>query len=176
MRRQDLEHIIRAAGAIAQVDELVILGSQAILGSYPDAPPELLTSMEADVYPLTQPEKADLIDGSIGEGSLFHAEFGYYAHGVGPETAILPARWRERLVPICNENTCRVTGLCLHPCDLAISKLIAGRDQDLRFVQAFLRHGLVSESALEDVARELSEEHRALVKRRLSQGVGTSNR
>ncbi|MBM4078328.1 MAG: hypothetical protein FJ278_01430 [Planctomycetes bacterium] len=176
MRRQDLEHIIRAAGGIIQADELVIIGSQAILGSYPHAPPELLTSMEADVYPLTQPGKADLIDGSIGEGSLFHMEFGYYAHGIGPETAFLPARWRERLVPICNENTRRVTGLCLHPCDLAVSKLLAGRDQDFRFVQALLRHRLVSEDAIREVARELGEEHERLVNRRLLERVGTPNR
>ncbi len=35
--------------------------------------------------------KADLIDGSIGELSPFHETFGYYAHGLGPETAALPA-------------------------------------------------------------------------------------
>ena len=63
---------------------------------YPFAPGELLVSREADVYPQTHPERADLVDGSIGEGSPFEREYGYYAHGVGPETAVLPAGWEGR--------------------------------------------------------------------------------
>lgn len=51
MTRVQLEHLIRAAADIADDDELVIIGSQAVLGQFPDAPPELLRSMEADVYP-----------------------------------------------------------------------------------------------------------------------------
>ena len=41
-----------------------------------------------------------LIDGSIGEASMFHDTFGYYAQGVVESTAQLPAGWQERLVPI----------------------------------------------------------------------------
>lgn len=63
MRRSDLEHLIRAAAAITNQDEIVIVGSQAILGAVPDADPSLLLSMEADVFPLRRPEMADLIDG-----------------------------------------------------------------------------------------------------------------
>ena len=47
MKRADLEHIIRAAAEIADDPEIVVIGSQAILGSFPDAPPEVLVSMEA---------------------------------------------------------------------------------------------------------------------------------
>lgn len=42
MTRQELEHIIRAAADVANQNELIIIGSQAILGQYPDAPEELL--------------------------------------------------------------------------------------------------------------------------------------
>lgn len=38
MTRAQLEHLIRAAAAIADDDSIVVLGSQAILGQYPDAP------------------------------------------------------------------------------------------------------------------------------------------
>jgi hypothetical protein len=100
MNRKQLEHIIRAGGSVAAVPDLIVVGSQAILGAFPDAPPELLVSMEADVYPLHGPEKADLIDGSIGELSPFHEAFGYYAHGVGPDTAVLPSAWKARLVKV----------------------------------------------------------------------------
>lgn len=145
MNRQDLEHLIRAAGAIAESAELVVIGSQAILGTWPEPPAELLISQEADLYPRDAPQKADLIDGSIGEMSPFHEQFGYYAHGVGPETAILPAGWQNRLVALSNPNTGGVTGFCLHPVDIAVSKLAAGRARDLSFVRGLLEHGLVSE-------------------------------
>lgn len=76
----------------------MIIGSQAILGSFPDAPEELLASMEADVYPKDAPERSILIDGAIGELSVFHETFGYYAHGVDESTAVLPDGWKDRLV------------------------------------------------------------------------------
>jgi hypothetical protein len=102
MTRSELEHLIRAAGAIAEDSEIIIVGSQSILGQFPDAPPALVMSAEADVYPMHHPERADLIDGSIGEGSRFHETFGYYAQGVGEETATLPTGWQSRLVKILN--------------------------------------------------------------------------
>jgi hypothetical protein len=122
MRRSQLEHIIRAASSITGERDIVILGSQAILGQLPNAPDELLRSMEADVVPRNRPELSDLIDGSIGELSPFHHTFGYYAHGVGGETAVLSAGWKERLVPIANENTGGATGWCLEIHDLLLSK------------------------------------------------------
>jgi hypothetical protein len=75
MRRRDLEHLIRAAADIADDDEIIVIGSQAILGQYPDAPADLCVSSEADVYPKNKPDRTDLIDGSIGEGSPFHATY-----------------------------------------------------------------------------------------------------
>ena len=98
MKRSDLEHLIRASGAIADDDELIIIGSQSILGQFPDAPITLLVSMEADIFPKNKPTLSELVDGSIGEGSFFHEQYGYYAQGVGPETAVLPQGWEERLV------------------------------------------------------------------------------
>jgi len=47
-------------------------------------------SMEADLYPRHHAEMAILVDGAIGEGSLSHELFVYYAQGVGPGTAIWP--------------------------------------------------------------------------------------
>ena len=83
MTRTELEHVIRAAADLASDDDIVIVGSQSILGQFPDAPADLRASVEADVYPRHHPERADLIDGSIGEGSPFHATYGYYAAACG---------------------------------------------------------------------------------------------
>ena len=148
MKRSELEHIIRASGAVAGVPEIVVVGSQAILGAHPEASDKLTRSMEADVFPLREPAKADLIDGSIGELSPFHEQFGYYAHGVSPETAILPLGWQQRLFAIRNENTGGTTGWCLAPVDLAVSKLVAGRPKDVEFVAALLGRGWVTEAGL----------------------------
>src|SRR6266853_1091375 len=168
MRRPDLEHIIRAAGSIADARQIVIIGSQAILASFPNAPAELTVSQEADAYPLESPEKADLIDGSIGEKSPFHETFGYYAHGVGPETAVLPANWKSRLVRVQNQNTNDIAGLCLSPLDIAVSKLVAGREKDLDFVGALFRHGLLKPSQVESVFDELGVEELGRIKPRLA--------
>ena len=167
MKRQDLEHIIRAAGAIARSRELVIIGSQSILGMYPEAPQELLISNEADLYPVEDPSKADLIDGSIGELSPFHEQFGYYAHGVGPETAALPSGWKNRSVRINNANTAGVSGICLHPADLAASKLVAGRERDFEYIRSLLQHGMVSTSEIESVISELPKDQSELAAKRL---------
>ncbi len=109
MTRAQLEHLIRASGDIADDDEIIVIGSQAILAQFPDAPSDLLVSVEADVYPKNRPERADLIDGTIGELSPFHETYGYYAQGVSETTAVLPAGWNERLIPVRNANTRGVT-------------------------------------------------------------------
>jgi hypothetical protein len=167
MKRTELEHIIRAAGGITDARQIVVIGSQAILGSFPNAPAELTVSEEADTYPMESPEKADLIDGSIGEKSPFHDTFGYYAHGVAPGTAVLPANWKARLVAVQNENTRGVVGLCLSPVDLAVSKLAAGREKDMTFVTAMLRHRLITAEEIQIVLVELADGPQQTIRPRL---------
>jgi hypothetical protein len=147
MTRSQLEHIIRAAGMIADDEDIVVVGSQAILGEFPEWCGEACV---ADVYPRAYPERSDLIDGSIGEGSPFEHVYGYYAHGVGPETSVLPAGWEGRLVAVANANTRFVRGWCLEVHDLAIAKLVAGREKDIDFVRGLGRH----EMARGEVLRE----------------------
>jgi hypothetical protein len=169
MKRSELEHVIRAAGRIARDREIVVIGSQAVLGQFPDAPEVLLTSMEADVFPRNHPERAERIDGAIGEGSAFHEQFGYYAQGVGEATATLPRGWRARLVSVKNPNTEGVEGLCLEVHDLAVSKYVAGRPKDLAFTWALARHGLTREATLlaRAGATKLDPTHLKLVRGRI---------
>jgi hypothetical protein len=155
MKRRDLEHIIRASGTIAEVDKIIIIGSQSILGKYPDVFGLLAVSMEADVYPLEKPELADLIDGCIGELSPFHEQFGYYAQGVGPETAILPRCWHERLIEIYNANTNGIYGYCISPEDLCISKLAAYREKDTLFIKECISQNLLNIKKIHDLIRNL---------------------
>ncbi len=155
MRRAELEHVLRAAAAVTEDSEIVVVGSQAILGQFPDAPESLLVSREADVYPRNHPERADEIDGSLGDGSYFDATYGYYAHAVGPETATMPAGWERRLVLIENENTGGARGWCPEVHDLLLSKCVAGRERDWEFVEEVLRHRLADPGELQRRAVDL---------------------
>ncbi len=57
MRRADFEHVLAAAAQVTGLDEFVVVGSQAILGSFVDVPEGLLRSLEADIYPLRTPPR-----------------------------------------------------------------------------------------------------------------------
>jgi hypothetical protein len=148
MTREQLEHLIRAAAVIVDDDAIVVIGSQAILGQFPEAPESMRVSTEADLFPLNHPERTDVIDGTIGELSPFHETFGYYAQGVGEDTARLPPGWKDRLILIQNENTRGVKGLCLEVHDLLISKIIAGREKDLEFLYRAAEHRMADPQVL----------------------------
>lgn len=152
MRREDFEHVVAAAAEVSGEREVVVIGSQAILGSVADPPKTMLFSMEADVYPLKAPDKAEAIDGSLGDGSPFHGTYGYYAHGVGPETVVAPAGWEQRLVRV--EIPRRVgqafgaLALCMEPHDLVLAKCVAGRERDWGFARDAITAALVDPEEL----------------------------
>lgn len=158
MRRDELLHVLRAAdGVVNGRVQFVIIGSQAILGTAEPDSHLLVRSMEADLaIDVTNREEAelyaDLVSGTIGDGSTFEATFGYHADGVEVQTAKLPEGWRQRLITIAfdaqgNERT----ALCLSAPDLAVSKLMAGREKDFEFVGAMLDEGLVDAYAVGDL-------------------------
>ncbi|MCE2462231.1 MAG: hypothetical protein J4F38_15845 [Pseudomonadales bacterium] len=170
MTRSELEHVIRASAAILDVEDIVVVGSQSILGRYPAAPTELLESCEADIYPMTDPSRSAIVDAAIGEESRFHETFGYYADGVDEKTSVLPPGWERRLVRVANENTGGGVGWCLDPEDLAIAKHVAGRPKDIRFTEALVRHRMVDrETLLERLdSMELPTETRAVITGRIA--------
>ena len=153
MRREQLEHIIRAAADITKETEFIIIGSQAILGQYPNAPEPLLVSMEADLYPPERPELSDFIDGAIGRDTQFDDTFGYHADGVSPNTATLSAGWGDRLTPIQNANTNGATGWCIEVHDIAIAKYAAGREKDLRYTATLWEAALLDPDTLAERLR-----------------------
>jgi hypothetical protein len=150
LNKAQFEHAIRAAGAILGDNEVLVIGSQAIHASINYKLEEAERSIEVDVSSLNDADgsKADLIDGSIGELSIFQDTFGYYAQGVTPQTATLPDGWRERLIPYLTPGTNGVTALCLEPHDLWISKAVAGRPKDKEFCRALIGRKLVETKIL----------------------------
>jgi hypothetical protein len=171
MKREDLEHVLRAAARVVE-DDLVVIGSQAVLAQHPDAPEALLRSMEVDLYPRHKPERSEEIDGAIGDGSRFHETYAYYAHGVGPETFVAPAGWDERLIRLEVQDAlgpnAPAVAWCLEVHDLALAKLAAGRSHDYEFVEEAVRAGLLDEEQLGLGVDLLPASHQGSVRDRLA--------
>lgn len=177
MNRDQFEHVVRAAVDVVD-DDVVVIGSQAILAELPEAPESMLRSAELDVFPRTKPEAAVEIDGAIGDGSQFHRTFGYYAHAVGPETVTAPAGWQGRLVRVELAGGPRrgrnVTAWCIEKHDLMLAKLAAGREHDLEFVSAAIEAGAVDVEQLALGVDLLPEAEQAAVRERLAAQVAIS--
>ena len=152
MRRDQLEHAIRTACAIIGRPEVIVVGSQAILGSFreEDLPGAATMSIEVDILPIADDNDetarlADLIAGVAGEFSPFEMLHGFSIDGVDLETSALPLGWRDRLVRVQNADTAapggepQFTGWCLDKEDLCAAKLCAYREKDLNFVAALQR-------------------------------------
>jgi hypothetical protein len=147
MQRSELEHLLRAAGEIIDERQFIVIGSQSILGKYPDAPEELLRSREADFIAKNRPERTTMLE-AIGEASRFYETHGYYVDPVDSRTAVLPRDWKSRLVNVSSPDTNGVTGLCLDPHDLFISKVAAWREKDIEFAKVMIGHGMVEKDRL----------------------------
>ncbi len=148
MTREQLEHAIRAACRVSGDTDLLIFGSQAILGTFPDAPGHLRASIEVDIQAKNVPEATDMIDGALGELSRFHSTHGFYVHGVSIESATLPSGWEQRTVPVSSPGTQGSTGHCLEAHDLAASKLVASREKDRIFVTTLLVEKMIDRDVL----------------------------
>ena len=143
MRREHLAHLLRAASQVTGQRDLLVIGSQSVLGTWDEdeLPDAAVLSMEADLAVLDDrhAELSDRISGALGELSAFDQAFGYHADGVGPETAVLPSGWRHRLVVFDPPDAEPGRGLCLEPHDCVLSKLVAGRPKDVAFAGALMR-------------------------------------
>ena len=173
MTRAELEHAIRASCEVADETEVWVFGSQAILGEHPDAPGTIRQSIEVDIAPRNHPDRADQIDGTLGEYSKFHETYGFYVHGISIESAILPAGWEERAIPVSGLGIEPSTGWCLEGHDLAASKLAATREQDLQFVRTLIIEGLVDTDVLIERVQSLTieTEHRKQLSRWIESNV-----
>lgn len=181
MRRDQLEHAIRTECQIIGRPEVIIVGSQAILGTYPEEElPDLTTmSMEIDVLPIADTNEetarlADDLEGVAGELSPFEEMHGFSIDGVDLDTAVLPNGWRDRLVKVQNANTAassgqpRFTGWCLEKEDLCVAKLSAFREKDRDFVAALLDANLVESSVIRARLALVPEEHQTAAQQALS--------
>lgn len=171
MRRDQLEHAIRAACQIVDAPAVIVVGSQAILATYreEDLPAAATMSMEIDIVPIADDNEetirlGDLIEGTAGELSPFESAHGFSIDGVDLSTSALPEGWRDRLVEVQNANTAAPSGepefigFCLEKHDLCTAKLCAFREKDRNFVGALLDARLADADELAERLSQLPAE------------------
>lgn len=155
MRRDELAELLRKASVLAEDGDMLVVGSQSILGTFDEAslPTRATLSQEADIVFLRDPgrRKADLVNAHIGEMSPHQESTGVYAEGLHMETIVLPAGWRRRTIAWHREPS---TPRFLERHDLCASKLARGALKDLDFVRVLVDAGLIDTETL--VARTAS--------------------
>src|SRR5438270_10909849 len=128
MRRGSIDHILRAPAGVTGQTRFVLVGSAAVIARRKHIPLDMMFTPEIDSY---APGSADIeltsemIDGSIGQGSQFHNEFGYYGDGVSPSTSKMPTDWLERAVEYRGEECPGVIAVVPEENDVALAKLAA---------------------------------------------------
>jgi hypothetical protein len=153
--REDIERAVRALAREFNTDTVFIIGSQAILMSWPDAPEIMRGTPEIDAYPENARiweieearkggglplEASEHIHGLFGEGSPFHGTHGFYIDGVDEGTARLPRGWHTRaMVRRFDVDGRMVKAAAPAPEDLIVSKLARLDDKDKDFVEAYHR-------------------------------------
>lgn len=168
MKKQQVDHVLRAAGRITGEKRFIIVGSQALHGRHPDLADSIVRSAEVDLLAPKSPDRTEWLV-AIGLYSRFHEEFGYYADPVSADTATLPKGWKGRLVQLPPGDTEGVRALCLDPHDLAISKYAAFREKDLVFTRELARRALISKDQLLTLLAQtkLSDELRERIRARI---------
>lgn len=135
MRKSALFRLIAAINEISADGKPIIVGSQAVHAVTKDLPEIAQKSIECDF--LVVGEKSETraeINKKLGVFSDFQIENGFYADALGLATVVLPTGWRERLQPLCDEKG-ETVAYCAEICDVAVSKLIAGREKDFQFLE-----------------------------------------
>lgn len=165
MRLRSLKQLIDIVKAMTRPKQITVLGSSSLLASNPDLgekgrPLEL--SLDADL--LIEPcdeGQAGILHEAIGEGSLFHREYGVYADFMRPEIAeTFPAGWQQRCIHLGRDRSVR----CLNPIDLALVKLKLGREKDVALLQSMLKSGVINLAGLQKAHQETVMNERDMFK------------
>lgn len=150
MRLPALKHLAEAVRALAHSERIRVLGSSALLPSFPqlgEAGQPLEVSFDADL--LVEPcdeQLAAMLHEAVGEGSLFSRQTGYHADILRQQiTETLSPGWEQRLVPL------GIAGdvAALAPVDVAVVKLRVGREKDLALCRHLLRARLLAAESIQ---------------------------
>lgn len=171
MNAESFYHVCRSAAAIANVRELTVFGAAAVVPwiarDRPGTP--FWPSTELDIDPGGE-DLATLVDGSIGELSLFEQTFRVRAHGVTLDAFVAPGDWPARAATF-EDPASRVRIRAPHPRDLAVAKLVRGDDRDWAFAAFCMEHFGIGRAEIEGGLRDAARArpaYAAAVERALS--------
>ena len=171
MRLQSLNHLIEVVRAVARPQRIEILGSASLLPQHPElGAPGGVLERTTDADFLLDPSNeaiAESLQFAAGRDSAFMSQNGYYADILRPAMAeTLPAGWETRLHPVSGFDNV----FALDPYDLALVKLMVGREKDLNLLRAMLQLKIVEPLRLRQHYQQtpLGEREAAIAGRNLS--------
>lgn len=147
MRLEDLRRLFARARELCGETDYVVLGSLAVLGCEGEVPARMAASIDVDAFTKGDPERVFDLDASLGQGSPFEAEHGYYLDPISPRVATLPEGWEGRLVR--RQLEPELAAWFLEPNDAAISKYARLEPRDREWIRPGLRAGVISMPILE---------------------------
>lgn len=163
MKKEQLFDLIQRVSSLSGISAPIIVGSHSLFAITDNVPAIVLKSIEADFLLAGDDSDARLkVSDELGLTSGFYETAGYYADPLGLASVVLIPGWRERLQPL-KDETGRTVAICLEPHDAAVSKLIAGREKDWKFINELLASRLIS--------FELLIERAALIQQTTSEGA-----
>ena len=157
MKRWQFFDLIRRVSELTQITEPVIVGSHSLFAVTDFVPAIVDRSLEADF--LLGPhghEVIEMVRDNLGYTSDFYKQHGYFADPLGMAVVSFTPGWQDRLQPLKDDNG-QVVAKCLEIHDLAVSKLIAGRDKDLIFLCDLLDSRMILMEALMERAETIKE-------------------
>ena len=171
MNREDIDRLLVEAWRLTNHNEYVIIGSLSVLGAVRHPPASMTASIDVDLYPKNDPNRASEIATKLGLGSEFERMYGYYADAVSPMLPTLPDGWNERLLKV--EFESGVTAWFLDPNDAAISKYVRSDPRDREWIKSGIQAGILSLPTIEYRMREtiMETEERQLAKKSIAEDV-----
>jgi hypothetical protein len=144
-----LRRLAEATDKLLGPERIVVMGSSAFLGNFPEvaALAAIETSKDADllVSPCSEND-ARIAFEALGEGRAFSKKFGVHADLLRPDAAeLLPIGWEARLVALDEDGVI----FCLDAYDVAVAKLRAGREKDLSLLSELIKMELLDWPTLE---------------------------
>jgi len=149
MHIEALIHLAKAAASLAPDKSFIVFGSSSAFGTFPNLADSVSTyeqTLDADlVFEPLDEETWSHLRAALGKESPFFESHGYYADINGPRAfECFPADFRDRLVPLADVPNV----FAIEPNDMAVAKLIAGREKDVRLLSILLAGGYLNEAAI----------------------------
>ncbi len=164
MRFLSLIHLLEAVASLVHPEEITVLGSSALLAAdatlgEPGGPLEFSYDADLLIRPIDQ-AVAEVLAEAIGEESLFANRNSYYAHILRPSIVeTFPSGWNLRLEKVRGSSGARA----LNVYDVALIKLVLGREKDMDLLTALLaRQVLIPETLREHYRAARLEDPQAL--------------